>query len=127
MLSQNIEKYDDYRNLLEAKSESFYGHAWINSWSKGDVTYDEEFGYPLKYLRSDFTPYNNSTTGEWDDIYSFVYSDYYNPASILSTDFEGDSQTRYYSIDGRPVNAASPAPGIYIRITGNRTEKVIIK
>lgn len=48
-------------------------------------------------------------------------------ASILYTAAPDDTETIYYTIDGRRINGVNPAPGIYIRVCGTKAEKIIIK
>ncbi len=125
-----MERYDEYGNLLEAKSETFYGHAWINQWFAGEVTSDPDHGYPLEYLRKEFTPIESTTDGEWNDSFRIKYSGWKDLASIEqveTTPDQSEGPTEYYLLDGRRVPENALTPGLYIMRRGDHTQKVLIK
>lgn len=49
--------------------------------------------------------------------------------NIIAPDAAADSDqpVRYYNLQGQPVNAATAAPGLYLRRQGSRSTKVIIR
>ena len=126
---QNItEQYDDYGNLTIAKKDTFFGHAWIDSWTEGQVKYDETYGYPTDYLRREFTPMASTTQGDWADVYKIAYSDYIDLAGIESvSDIDIDAEPEYYTIEGRRIASDRLAPGLYVKVTGLKTEKIFVK
>ena len=128
MIQNVTQTYDEYYNLTEAKVDKFFGHASIESWVAGDVAYDPTNGYPTEYLRREFTPIQDSTEGDWGDVYKIVYSDYVDLAGIedIASD-ETDAAPEYYTIDGRKADKDNLGRGIYIRVCGGKAEKVLVK
>lgn len=122
------ETYDDFGNLTEAKATTFYGHLMIDSWTVGEVTFDQTGSYPIKYLRKEFTPVTGTTNGEWNDLYTLEYSGWMDVAGIgnISYDIKAGAPV-YYTIDGLPVKDEGLQPGVYIKIEGNKSHKIIIR
>lgn len=56
----------------------------------------------------------------------FDYSHYAGVDDIL-VDEADESEAVWYDLNGRRVNADELAPGIYVKVTGNKTEKVAVR
>lgn len=56
-----------------------------------------------------------------------VYNNFTESVSDIATDNAVGGTTRYYTIDGIEIAADALTPGLYIKVNGTNTEKVIIK
>lgn len=97
--------------------------AEVYQWSKADVTYDANEGYPLEYTLAEY----DYETEEMFNALRIVYSDYVDAAGVadIAAD-DASAPVELYNLQGIRVNGDA-APGIYIRRQGSKTAKVIIK
>lgn len=90
---------------------------------------DDLLTYPLTFKSLTF--YLGGQTGAAKlDIPSFsvLYNNIQDAVDNIAVDSTAtDAAARYYTIDGIEVSASSLVPGLYIRVAGNKTEKVIIR
>lgn len=56
-----------------------------------------------------------------------VYADYYRVTNSVESPMVDDAPTQYFTIQGMPVREDRLTPGLYIKVKGNRSEKVIIR
>ena len=84
---------------------------------------DDEYGYPLTWTVREY----DWETDEMYEAFRAEYSDYTDcsMSSIQAVDAPTVSSPIYYDIRGRKVD--NPSAGIFIQISGERTEKVIIR
>lgn len=106
--------------ILEKAVFVFDGEEYIDGMLQGEVEYDPEKGYPLTWTVQDF----DYETEEMCNIFRAEYSDYINAAYVQSIIAE-DAQPVYYNLQGMKI--ANPTSGLYIRVKGNKTEKVLVK
>ena len=91
----------------------------------GECEYDVTYGYPLTWTFSVFDTDTEelipATLVEYSD-----YNEYSGVDAVISDKADEDSEPLYFDLQGRRV--CNPAQGgIYIRRTGIRSEKVIVK
>lgn len=96
----------------------------IDSMLEGVVEYDEEYGYPLTWTVSEY----DWETGEMYESFRAEYSDYIDCALSGMSEIASPAASApvFYNIQGQRVDNPSTG-GIFIRITGDRSEKVIIR
>lgn len=109
--------------LLEKVEFSDGELAEIDSMLEGVVEYDEEYGYPLTWTVSEY----DWETGEMYESFRAEYSDYTDCSlsAIKAVESTSEAAPLYYNIQGQRVD--NPSSGIFIRVAGNRHEKVIIR
>lgn len=98
--------------------------SWIESRVEGVVEYDEQYGYPLSWTLSEY----DTEEYELYPVFRAEYSDYIGLTGIDEINGENISCGKpvYYDLQGRCIS--SPVQGgIYIRRTGSKTEKVIVR
>lgn len=78
--------------------------------------------------------YKLDGTGEWIPFKTYYYSPSYATVSFPTTGVDeiaadgGDgNETRWYNMQGQPVDGATATPGLYIKQTGGKTSKVLVK
>ena len=84
-----------------------------------EVTYDEEFGYPLEVLEYEIEEDEEELCGKT------VYSDYaeYEPTTAIEDVTVENAPVEYFTIQG--IRVENPGKGLYIRRQGATTTKVI--
>lgn len=88
------------------------------TYSGGNFSIGKPFGENGKTdLTVNYTVFNNPMTSVYTDLYSSVEDIEYS---------EPLQPEQWFTISGIPVNPATAAPGIYIRKTPSKVEKVII-
>lgn len=50
-----------------------------------------------------------------------------NLSGIEAIEYDHDQQAVYYTLQGIRIGAGAPAPGLYIRISGRKAEKIVIR
>ena len=95
----------------------------IDSMLDGVVEYDEEYGYPLAWTVSEY----DWETGEMYESFRAEFSDYTDCAVSGMSEIAAPAASApvFYNIHGQRVD--NPSAGIFIRVAGDRTEKVIIR
>ena len=95
----------------------------IESCIEGVVEYDKDHGYPLVWTISEY----DYDLEEMVPGFRAEYSDYVS-IPVSGVDEVGisssDSPARYYNLQGQEVK--NPSAGLYIRIKGNKSEKVMM-
>lgn len=94
----------------------------IVSMVEGEVEYDEENGYPLSWTVREYDPDMDVMV----ESFRAEYSDYINCSltGISDTMVEQEAPV-YYNLQGQRVQ--NPAEGIFIKVNGNKAEKVMIR
>lgn len=119
----SVYSVDPFGLLLRDMSTTVYhydtGDVTEVEGEQGTVTYDQQHGYPLEYIRQ-YKSYDNEN---FVNTSRTVYSDYFN--GIGSIEADNDAPVEYYNLQG--VRVDSPANGLYIRRQGNKTTKVFIR
>lgn len=103
------------------------------SWATAPDTsfeYCTEFDYVRVYQKKNNSDYTNSATfADNDDDFYVPGSEYPDSeagvANVIAD--ASNAATQFYNISGQPVNSASLIPGVYIKRTGNKTSKVLVK
>lgn len=95
----------------------------IDSMLEGVVEYDEEYGYPLTWTVREY----DWETDEMYEAFRAEYSDYTDCAvsAIRAVDVLSPDAPVYYNIQGQKVD--NPSDGIFIRVSGDHHEKVLIR
>lgn len=89
----------------------------------GQVTYDDEYGYPLEFIKI--------VDGEVED--KVVFSDYIKLDSSNVDDLIGNENTcgnentAFFTLSGIKVDSIQMKPGLYIRKDCNGVSKIIVK
>lgn len=125
-LSESSEIYDQFGLKLE-ESEIDYidgdeaNGIGYNSVMKGEVTYDNTYGYPLTY--ETYRVYGD----EVERMSRRVFGDYIDVSTAGVSDIINDEngETVYYNLQGQRVN--NPENGIFIRRQGGKTSKVVVR
>ena len=91
---------------------------------KTEVTYDQESGLPIQAAKWE----KGDTDKDFIPVSIYFFSDYVNvdPAGVTALQPDGtDASVEYYDLNG--VRVSEPADGIFIRRSGNHTEKVLFE
>ena len=48
------------------------------------------------------------------------------PTGIERPEYDQPSDSRYFTIDGRPANPGPGAKGVFIKVTGGKAEKIVL-
>lgn len=123
MISTERYHYDDYGlDTLIYSSESTDGEEEIYVWIKGEIVYDQAYGYPLEYTVSTLEE------DEWFPLVHCTYADYVNVAAGIGSAVTDSTDAPAEYFDLRGVRVAEPTQaGIYIRRQGSRVDKVVVK
>lgn len=113
------------------------GYTYIYLYPESELDPDDEYWYydpndPLYYAEVSVGAYKPGTTNEYIDLssvwFAFRASDLVaeDPGSVegLAAD---NAQTVLYDLQGRVVNRANAADGIYVEKTGNKARKVVVR
>lgn len=92
----------------------------IETYDNREITYYEA-NMPPYYCPIEL-PHEYFTDGS-----NWIFSDYIGTVTSVNTIVDTENTIRYYTIEGNPVNGVRLAPGIYIRVKGNKSETVIIR
>lgn len=114
--------YDSNDLIILEKMESGEGESSeIELMIEGEVEYDEENGYPLSWTVREYDPDMDVMV----ESFHAEYSDYINCSStgISDTMVEQEAPV-YYNLQGQQVK--NPADGIFIKVNGNKAEKVVM-
>lgn len=116
--------YDEYGLILLEEVKCGDGlMTWIEGRIEGEVEYDVNYGYPLTWMLSEYDPEEY----ELYPVFMAEYSDYIGLTGIDSVKDNGRSSEEavYYDMHGHKVS--NPASGLYIRRTGSKAEKILIR
>lgn len=113
--------YDGNDLIVLEKAESEYdGETYIDDMLEGEIEYDAEEGYPLQWTLKTFNP----DTEESEYAFRAEYSDYVNLGSGVSGIAPDATEVRYFDLTGNRIS--NPTKGLYIRVAGNKADKVIL-
>ena len=137
---------DNIAARAQAGSGGSYTHYHVNrlvntmwgapiEWDGDDYTYNCEFAISQMWVRENFSivaVISNYNSQDYNDCLVM------NANNLLAADFEGassvegieaaeDVEAEYYTLTGVRAASTDLAPGIYLRKTGSKTTKVIIK
>ena len=86
------------------------------------------FDYVRVYQKKDAIDFNSNIDNNGDD------PDFYVPAkdedsesSIVDITMSDDGQTEYYDLNGRRISVSAATPGIYVKRTGNKAVKILVR
>lgn len=86
------------------------------------------FDYVRVYQKKDAIDFNSNIDDNGDD------PDFYVPAkdedsesSIVDITMSDDGQTEYYDLNGRRISVSLATPGIYVKRTGNKAVKILVR
>lgn len=108
--------------IISEHSEE-YGDDEYSDEMRGEVTYDEVYGYPLEYVAS-------SKSDDDEDFVlreKVVYSNYINlndPSGIQNI-IDSTEEVQFFNLNG--VRVTNPTNGIFIRRQGDKVNKVLVK
>ncbi len=127
-LYEEVEIYDKFGLQLESSEIYYIDGDETNGIDdskifKGEVTYDDKYGYPLVY--ETYVMYDYTT--EPHNLSRRVFGDYKDVSTAGVDDVINDEngKTIYYNLQGQRVN--NPENGIFIRRQGGKTSKVVIR
>ena len=121
------EKYIYTENDLILLEQVEYGdgdYFEIESKIEGEVEYDNEKGYPLSWTVSEY----DYDTEEMIPAFRAEYSDYTDVTSSGVNNIaeeDANAPVSYYNLQGQRIE--NPSAGIFIRVKGNKSDKVLIK
>lgn len=123
MVSTEKYHYDDYGlETLIYSSETEDGEEEIYGWIKGEIIYDQAYGYPLEYTVSTLEE------DEWLPLVHCTFADYVNVAAGIGSAVADSTDAPVEYFDLRGVRVAAPTqPGLYIRRQGSHVDKVVVK
>ena len=88
------------------------------------MEYDNEKGYPLSWTVSEY----DYDTEEMIPAFRAEYSDYTDVTSSGVNNIaeeDANAPVSYYNLQGQRIE--NPSAGIFIRVKGNKSDKVLIK
>ncbi len=80
-----------------------------------EIIYDIDTLLPIEY---------NYGYHRWDQD---LFSDFFKVTASVDEVQEDDSPAQYFTIQGMPVKEDRLAPGIYIKVKKNKSEKIFIR
>lgn len=108
--------------ILEQYTVVFDGEEYVEDLREGQVEYDDEYGYPLVWTVKELDFWEE----ELLNAFRCEYSDYIDATSKVDGIIVADNTPAiYYNLQGQRV--ANPSAGLYIRVKGDKSEKVILK
>lgn len=122
-----MEQYDGYGLTVAEKDIEYdeYGEIEYHSEMTSDIVYEPTFGYPVSY-ESTFVNYYSDDEPSYYPGSKMEFGDYRLYTALTEIDADSaDTDAVYYNLQG--VRIDSPAAGIYIRVTGDRATKVVIR